>query len=67
VDYALSIGGWVVLVRDGYACSAVGGGLNSGAALVDVRLDVVPKVADRFQNIAIISVIPNMVKAGYRG
>jgi len=25
------------------------------------------KVADRFQNIAIISVIPNMVKAGYRG
>ncbi len=25
------------------------------------------KVGDRFQNIAIISVIPNMVKAGYRG
>jgi len=28
---------------------------------------VKPKVGDRFQNIAIISVIPNMVKAGYRG
>ena len=27
----------------------------------------VGKVGDRFQNIAIISVIPNMVKAGYRG
>ncbi len=25
------------------------------------------QVGDRFQNIAIISVIPNMVKAGYRG
>jgi hypothetical protein len=33
---------WVVLVRGGGACRAVGGGLRSGAALVDVRLDVVP-------------------------
>jgi hypothetical protein len=32
----------VVLVRGGGACRAVGGGLRSGAALVDVRLDVVP-------------------------
>jgi hypothetical protein len=32
----------VVLVRGGVACRAVGGGLRSGAALVDVRLDVVP-------------------------
>jgi hypothetical protein len=31
-----------VLVRGGDACRAVGGGLRSGAALVDVRLDVVP-------------------------
>ena len=28
---------------------------------------VTAKVGDRFQNVAIISVIPNMVKAGYRG
>jgi len=32
----------LVLVRGGGACRAVGGGLRSGAALVDVRLDVVP-------------------------
>jgi len=32
-----------------------------------VERPVEHKVADRFQNIAIISVIPNMVKAGYRG
>jgi hypothetical protein len=31
------------------------------------RAAVWRKVGDRFQNIAIISVIPNMVKAGYRG
>ncbi len=31
-----------MLVRGGGACRAVGGGLRSGAALVDVRLDVVP-------------------------
>jgi hypothetical protein len=42
VDCVLSLGGWVVLVRGGGACRAVGGGLRSGAALVDVRLDVVP-------------------------
>jgi hypothetical protein len=41
MDCVLSIG-WVVLVRDGCACCAVGGGLRSGAALVDVRLEVVP-------------------------
>jgi hypothetical protein len=29
-------------VRGGGACRAVGGGLRSGAALADVRLDVVP-------------------------
>ena len=42
VDCVLSLGGWVVLVRGGGACCAVGGGLSSGTALVDVRLDVVP-------------------------
>jgi hypothetical protein len=42
VDCVLSLGGWVVLVRGSGACRAVGGGLRSGAALVDVRLDVVP-------------------------
>jgi hypothetical protein len=42
VDCVLSLGGWVVLVRDCCACRAVCGGLRSGAALVDVRLDVVP-------------------------
>jgi hypothetical protein len=42
VDCALSMGGWLVLVRGGGACHAVCGGLPSGAALVDVRLDVVP-------------------------
>jgi hypothetical protein len=31
-----------VLVRGGDACHAVGGGLQSGAALIDVRLDVGP-------------------------
>ncbi len=29
--------------------------------------EIMTKVGDQFQNIAIISVIPNMVKAGYRG
>ncbi len=42
VDCVLSLGGWVVLVRGGGACRTVGGGLRSVAALVDVRLDVVP-------------------------
>jgi hypothetical protein len=42
VDCVLLLGGLVVLVRGGIACHAVGGGLRSGAALVDVRLDVVP-------------------------
>ncbi len=42
VDFVLSLEGWLVLVRGGGACRAVGGGLRSGAALVDVRLDVVP-------------------------
>jgi len=32
----------LVLVRGGGACRAVGGGMRSRAALVDVRLDVVP-------------------------
>jgi hypothetical protein len=36
------LGGGLVLVRGGGACRAVGGGLRSGAALVDVCLDVVP-------------------------
>ena len=31
-----------MLVQGGGACRAVGGGLRSGAAPVDVRLDVVP-------------------------
>ncbi len=35
-------GGWLVLVRGGGACLAVGGGLQSGATLIDVRLDVGP-------------------------
>jgi hypothetical protein len=35
-------GGWLVLVRGGVACRAVGGGLQSGAALIDVRLNVWP-------------------------
>jgi hypothetical protein len=35
-------GGWLVLVRGGVACRAVVGGLQSGAALIDVRLDVGP-------------------------
>jgi len=34
---------------------------------VDLIQVIESKVGDRFQNIAIISVIPNMVKAGYRG
>ena len=38
----LVAGGWLVLVRGGGACRAVGGGLQSGAALIDVRLDVGP-------------------------
>jgi hypothetical protein len=50
--------------------------LAVGLDFVSVDLDFVSvrtikgrstKVGDRFQNIAIISVIPNMVKAGYRG
>jgi hypothetical protein len=32
----------VLLLRGGGACRAVGGGLQSGAALIDVRLDVGP-------------------------
>ena len=42
VDYVLSIGGWLVLVRGCGACHAVGGSLRSGATLVDVCLDIVP-------------------------
>jgi hypothetical protein len=42
VGYVLSQGRGLVLVRGGFACPAVSGGLSSGAALVDVRLDVVP-------------------------
>ena len=34
--------GWLELVRGGGACREVGGGLCSGASLVDVSLDVVP-------------------------
>jgi hypothetical protein len=34
--------GGLVLVRGCGACRAVGGGLQSGAALIDVRLDVWP-------------------------
>jgi hypothetical protein len=42
-DCVLLLGrGWLVLVRGGDACRAVGGGLQSGAALIDVRLDVGP-------------------------
>jgi hypothetical protein len=33
-------GGWMVLLRGCDACRAVSGGLQSGAALIDVRLDV---------------------------
>jgi len=33
-------GEWLVLLRGYYACRAVGGGLQSEAALIDVRLDV---------------------------
>jgi hypothetical protein len=42
VDYVLSMGGGLVLVRGFVAYRAVGGGLRSGAALVNVCLDVVP-------------------------
>jgi hypothetical protein len=42
VDCVLSLGRGLLLVWGGGACRAVGGGLRSGAALVDVRLDVVP-------------------------
>jgi hypothetical protein len=42
VDCVLSRGRRLVLVRGGGARYAVGGGLRSGAALVGVRLDVVP-------------------------
>ena len=42
VDCVLSLGECLVLVRSGYACCAVGVGRRSGAALVDVRLGVVP-------------------------
>ncbi len=35
-------GGWLVLVRVWDACHAVCGGLQLGAAFVDVRLDVGP-------------------------
>ena len=43
VDCFLLLGGWLVLVRGGIACRAVGGGLQqSGAVLIDVRLDVGP-------------------------
>jgi hypothetical protein len=41
VGCVLSWGRGLVLVRGGGACRAVGGGLRSGVALVDVRLDVV--------------------------
>jgi hypothetical protein len=37
VGCILSMGKGLVLVRGGVACSAVGGGLRPGAALVDVR------------------------------
>jgi hypothetical protein len=42
VDCVLWLGVWLVLVWGGIACRVIGGGLRSGAALVDVRLDVVP-------------------------
>ena len=35
-------GGWLVLLRGGDSCRAVGGGLQSGASLIGVRLDVGP-------------------------
>jgi hypothetical protein len=35
-------GGWLVLVRVCDVCRVVGGGLQSGASLIDVRLDVGP-------------------------
>ncbi len=35
-------GGWLVLLRDGDACHSVSGGLQSGAALIGVCLDVRP-------------------------
>jgi hypothetical protein len=38
----LVAGGWLVLVRGCGACRTVGGGLQSGAAFIDVRLDVGP-------------------------
>jgi hypothetical protein len=44
-------------------CTDQGAIQRSGAR----RALLCAKVGDRFQNIAIISVIPNMVKAGYRG
>ena len=40
VDCVLLLGGWLVLLR--VACHVVGGGLQSGAALIYVRLDVGP-------------------------
>ena len=40
LDYVLLLGGWLVLLRG--ACRAVCGGLQSGAALIGVRLDVRP-------------------------
>jgi hypothetical protein len=40
VDCVLSMGGW--LVRGGGSCRALGGGLRSVAALVDVRLMASP-------------------------
>jgi hypothetical protein len=42
VGCVLSMGRGLVLVRGGGTCRAVDGGLRSGAALIDVRLDVVP-------------------------
>jgi hypothetical protein len=39
VDCILLLGGCLVLVRGVDACHAVGGGLQLGAALIDVRLD----------------------------
>ena len=35
-------GGWLVLVQVCDACHTVGGGLQSGAALINIRLDVGP-------------------------
>jgi hypothetical protein len=42
VGCILTRGRGLVLVRVGGVCRAVSGGLRSGGALVDVRLDVVP-------------------------